>query len=263
MVVGYDGTAYHGWQMQRDDRSVEEELTRAAAQILDCSEDDVKVQGASRTDSGVHALGQVAHLAFDIDRTRRTWDFVRGLNALTDDDICVLYVEPAPEGFHARHSARGKHYRYEIWNHRFPHPLRRHLAWRIPRALDIDAMRRAAESLIGEHDFEAFRAADCSAETTVRKLSRVEIIDDSPRLLVEVEGTAFLKYMVRVIVGTLVYVGAGRREPSIIDDMFATCDRGIGGKTAPPLGLTLMEVFYPDFPWEAGTPRVGGRYMGK
>lgn len=261
MVVAYDGTAYHGWQIQSEDRSVEGDLTAAAARVLDCSPDELKLQGASRTDAGVHALGQVAHLAYDVERDRTTWDIVRGLNGLTDDDICVIYVEPAPPGFHARHSARGKIYRYDIWNHRFPHPLERHRAWRVNGDLDLDAMRRAAQKLVGEHDFEAFRAADCSAETTVRELNRVEILVDGPRLTVEVEGTAFLKYMVRVIVGTLVYVGAGRLDADVVDEMFATGDRGLGGETAPPQGLRLVEVFYPTYPWEGGVPRLGGRWQ--
>ncbi|MFW5966679.1 MAG: tRNA pseudouridine(38-40) synthase TruA [Persicimonas sp.] len=259
MVVAYDGTAYHGWQIQREDRSVEEELTRAAARILDCELDQVKVQGASRTDSGVHAHGQVAHIAYDVDRERTTWDFVRGLNGLTDDDICVVFAEPAPEGFHARFSSTGKLYRYEIWNHRFPHPMRRRYAWRAGGELDFEAMRRAARMLEGTHDFAAFRGSNCSAETTERHLHRVELTRDGPRLFVEVEGDAFLQYMVRVIVGTLVYIGWGRREPQVIERMFETGDRAIGGITAPPHGLSLIEVFYPDHPWPLETPRLGAR----
>ncbi len=261
ILVAYEGTAYHGWQIQSVDRSVEGDLTQAAARILDCSLDEVKVQGASRTDSGVHALGQVAHIAYEVDRERSTWDFVRGLNALTDDDICVVYVEPVPEGFHARHSARGKIYRYEIWNHRFAHPHRHRRQWRVNGELDFEAMQQAAEKLVGEHDFEAFRAADCDAVTTVRELRRVEVSRDGPRVVIEVEGTAFLKYMVRIIVGTLVYIGAGTREPSVIDAMFETRDRALGGITAPPSGLTLVEVFYPDFPWPDGTPQLGGPWQ--
>jgi tRNA pseudouridine38-40 synthase len=261
MLVAYDGTAYHGWQIQTRDRSVEGDLTLAATQILDCGPDDVKIQGASRTDAGVHALGQVAHICYDIDRERSTWDFVRGLNGLTDDDIGVIYVEPAPEGFHARHSSRGKIYRYEIWNHRFAHPLRRNRQWRINGPLDLDAMRQAAQKLVGEHNFEAFRAADCSAETNVRELTRVDVFNDGPRIIIEVEGTAFLKYMVRIIVGTLVDVAQGQQQPEVIDQMFETHDRGLGGMTAPPQGLTLVEIFYPGFEWEGGTPTIGGRWQ--
>lgn len=261
ILVAYDGTAYHGWQIQSVDRSVEGDLTQAAVRILDCSPDDVKIQGASRTDAGVHALGQVAHIAYDLDTKRSTWDFVRGLNALTDDDICVVYCEPAPEGFHARHSARGKIYRYKVWNHRFAHPISGGQHWRINGPLDIDAMRDAAQRLVGEHDFEAFRAVDCSANTTVRMLRRVEVFKDGPQLTIEVEGTAFLKYMVRIISGTLLDIGAGRLEPAVIDEMLRTGDRGRGGITAPAQGLTLVEIFYPDYPWPGGTPRLGGPWQ--
>jgi tRNA pseudouridine38-40 synthase len=263
MLVAYDGTAYHGWQIQTRDRSVEGDLTLAASKILDCQVDEVKVQGASRTDAGVHALGQVAQISYDIERPRSTWDFSRGLNGLTEDDINVVYVEPAPEGFHARHSSRGKIYRYEIWNHRFTHPLRRDRQWRINAPLDLTAMRAAARKLVGKHDFEAFRAADCSAETSVRELTRVDIYHDNPRIIIEVEGTAFLKYMVRVIVGTLVKVAEGQRPPEVIDQMFETHDRSLGGMTAPPQGLTLVEIFYPDFQWTRGAPKIGGRWMPK
>ena len=261
IVVAYDGTAYHGWQIQPEDRTVEGELTQAAATILDCSEDEVKIQGASRTDAGVHALAQVAHIAYDFDTRRTVWDFVRGLNGLTDDDICVVYGDEAPEGFHARHSARGKLYRYHLWNHRFPHPLERNRTWQIGASFRPDDMREAAQKLVGEHDFEAFRAADCGSPDTIRELSRVEVIDQGARISIEVEGTAFLKYMVRVIVGTLVYVGTGRRQPSIIDQMFQTRDRAIGGETAPSHGLELVKVHYPDFPFDGGTPQLGEPYL--
>jgi tRNA pseudouridine38-40 synthase len=261
LLVAYDGSAYHGWQIQQNARSVEGDLTKAAACLLNCGPEQVKIQGASRTDAGVHALGQVAHISYDIDKPLEPWDFVRALNALTDDDICVVFVEHAPPDFHARHSARGKIYRYEIWNHRFPHPMLRNRAWQVSAALDVDAMRRAAEKLVGEHDFASFRATDCSSETTVRVLNRVEIVEEGPRIRVEVEGTAFLKYMVRIIVGTLVHVGTGRQPPEVIDEMLAGCRRSLGGQTAPPQGLTLVEIFYPDFPWPGGTPELGGRWQ--
>jgi len=259
ILVAYDGSAYHGWQIQSNARSVEGELTKAAMRVLNCGADEVKIQGASRTDAGVHALGQVAHIAYDLDKNLTAWDFVRGLNALTEDDICVVFGDIAPPGFHARHSARGKIYHYDIWNHRFEHPLLRQRIWQACGELDLDAMREAAQKLVGEHDFAAFRAGDCSAETTVRALQRVEIFDDGPHLRVEVEGSAFLKYMVRILVGTLVHIGAGQRPPEVIDEMFASGDRTLGGQTAPPQGLRLVEVFYPDFPWPGEqTPTLGG-----
>lgn len=258
ILVAYDGTAYHGWQIQSNARSVEGDLTKAAMRILNCAADEVKIQGASRTDAGVHALGQVAHIAYDVDKALTPWDFVRALNALTDEDICVVYGDSAPPGFHARHSARGKIYQYDIWHHRFNHPLLRDRVWQVCGELDLDAMRQAATYLVGEHDFSAFRGKNCSAETTVRALSRVEIIAEDQRIRVEVEGTAFLKYMVRIIVGTLVHIGSGQAAPEVIKEMFATGERQLGGPTAPPQGLRLVEIFYPDHPWPGGTPQLGG-----
>lgn len=261
ILVAYDGTAYHGWQIQSNARSVEGDLTKAAMRVLNCSAEQVKIQGASRTDSGVHALGQVAHIAYDLDKNLAPWDFVRGLNALTDDDICVVFGQVAPPKFHARHSARGKIYHFDIWNHRFDHPLQRNRVWQVCGKLNIDAMRQAAQKLVGEHDFRAFRAMDCSSPTTIRKLRRVDIFDDGPRIRIEVEGTAFLKYMVRILVGTLVHISAGQRHPDVIDEMFKSGDRRLGGQTAPPQGLKLIEVFYPDFPWPGPTPKLGGPWQ--
>lgn len=258
MLVAYDGGAYHGWQIQPDVRTVEGELAQAARRMLNCGLEACKVQGASRTDAGVHALGQVAHLAYDVPSSLQAWDFVRGLNALTDPDICVVYAEPAPAGFHARHSARGKIYHYEIWNHRFVHPLLRDRTWQVSAPLDIEKMRAAGQKLVGEHDFAAFRAADCCQEGTVREMYRVEVFQDGAHVRVEVEGSAFLKNMVRIIAGTLVAVGCGQVRLDDIDTMLATGQRPLGGPTAPPQGLTLVEIFYPDFPWPHGTPQPGG-----
>ena len=257
--VAYDGSSYHGWQTQPDVRTVEGELTRAAAQILAEPAEEVKVQGASRTDAGVHAFGQVAHLVCD--KERSLWEFVRGLNALTPNDICVNRVEPAAQGFHARHSAGGKVYRYEIWKHRFDHPFKRRRTWRIAYHLDTDRMRRAAERMVGTHDFEAFRAADCASPTSERTMRRVDIEEDDRYVTITVEGDAFLKYMVRVMVGTLVEIGAGQSPPTLIDDLFASGNRHHAGVTAPARGLTLLQVHYPDFPWQSEPPSIGGQYL--
>ncbi|RAL22247.1 tRNA pseudouridine(38-40) synthase TruA [Lujinxingia litoralis] len=257
--IVYRGSAYHGWQIQPRDRTVEGELTRAVQTVLGL-EAPVKVQGASRTDSGVHALGQVAH--FDHESPRKLWDFVRALNALTDDDICVTRAEEAAEGFHARHSARGKIYRYRIWNHRFNHPFLGDRVWQMGSQLDLERMRQAAAKLVGTHDFEGFRTTGCDSPTTVRKMRRVEVHTRGPSMIeVEVEGTAFLKHMVRIMVGTLVDIGAGRMELSRIDEVFESGERRRAGQTAPACGLTLERVFYPDFPWAEPAPELGGAYL--
>ncbi len=254
LQIAYHGAAYCGWQIQPRDRTVEGELTRAVTKILDAAE-PVKVQGASRTDSGVHALGQVAH--FRHHSGRSLWDFARGLNALTADDICVVRVEEAPDEFHARHSARGKIYRYRIWNHRFVHPFLREQSWQVGQSLDLQAMREGAALLVGEHDFRGFRAADCESETTVRRMDRVEVSRSGAMVEVVVQGEAFLKYMVRVMVGTLVDVGAGRIPVRQVGEAVESGDRQRAGQTAPARGLTLEEVFYPGFPWVGEAPRLG------
>ncbi len=256
MQVAYDGRAYHGWQIQPEDRTVEGVLTRAVTRILNADE-PVKVQGASRTDSGVHARGQVAHFYHDTDRT--PWELTRGLNGLTDDDICVVRLEEADQEFHARHSARGKIYRYRIWNHRFPHPFLRGRAWHIRRDLDVEAMQRASELLVGRHDFAGFRSTNCASPTTVRTMDRVEVRPQGDRFVeIIVQGEAFLQYMVRIMSGTLVDIGMGRLEASAIEKAFRTKDRRDAGMTAPAHGLELVEVFYPDFDWRGDKPTLGG-----
>ena len=258
LQIAYDGTAYHGWQIQPEDRTVEGELTRAATKILNADE-PVKVQGASRTDAGVHAIGQVAH--FRHQSGRSCWDFARGLNALTGKDIAVLRVEEALPTFHARHSARGKIYRYRIWNHRFDHPFLRDRIWRVGPALEVERMEAAAKSFVGTHDFRGFRAADCESESTLRGIQRVEVGAEGALIEVVVQGDAFLKYMVRIMVGTLVDIGAGVLPVERIAEVLESGDRRAGGQTAPARGLTLEEVFYPDFPWEGEPPKLGGVYL--
>lgn len=264
LAVAYDGTAYHGWQIQPDVPTVEGALQRAAARMLDRPLTEVKVQGASRTDAGVHALGQVCHVSYE-EREREPWDFVRALNAMTDDDITVIRAEAVDPSFHARHAARGKQYRYRIWNHRFAHPLQRLRCWQVPHRLDLDAVARAAAGLLGTHDFSAFRASDCQATTTVRTLTRVELVaapghQGRPMFDLMVEGDRFLKNMVRIIAGTLVDVGRGQLSADDIAPLLQSGERSRGGQTAPPQGLTLMRVDYPDYPWRQA-PEVGGPWL--
>ena len=255
LQIAYHGAAYHGWQIQPSVSTVEGALTDAIARLLNVDAQTIKLQGASRTDAGVHAFGQTAHLDHDSDRS--LWDFTRGLNALTPDDITVTRVEEVSPEFHARHSARGKIYGYRIWNHRFIHPMLQDRAWNMRQRLDLDAMREACSRLIGAHDFAAFRAMDCQAETTIRELTRVAIEQDGAELMLWVEGTAFLKYMVRVITGTLVKIGVGRAKPELIDELFLSGDRRKAGQTAPPQGLTLYKIHYPEFPWGDPEPSLG------
>ncbi len=261
MQVAYDGSAYHGWQIQSRDRSVEEALTKALMRILNADE-PVKVQGASRTDSGVHSLGQVAHFRHDTDRT--PWELIRGLNGLTDDDICVMRLEEASDDFHARFSAEGKIYRYRVWNHRFPHPFLKGRAWHIRRDLDVEAMQAASELFLGHHDFAGFRSSNCSSGRTERTVDRVEVRRQG-KCFVEiiVQGQAFLQYMVRIMSGTLVEIGMGRLDASAIEKALESGNRSDAGLTAPSRGLELVEVFYPDFEWKGDKPTLGGAILAE
>jgi len=239
ILIEYDGTDFAGWQRQPGQRTVQAELEEAIAQMTG---ETVLVRGAGRTDAGVHARGQVANFALEANIP--TIGLLRGLNSLLPPDVALLDVAEAPADFDARFSARGKLYRYELWNHLVRSPLRARTSWHCRGAIELDVMRAAASALVGQHDFRAFRAADCERRTTVRVVRRLDVTRAGELLSFEVEATAFLKNMVRILVGTLVDVGRGRLAPDIVPAMLATGDRTIGGVTAPPQGLTLMRVDY-------------------
>lgn len=236
LVVEYDGTTLCGWQRQLNGPTVQGHLEAALATLLQHA---APVTGASRTDAGVHARGQVA--TFWTERTIPLHGIRRGTNNLLPDAIAIREASEAPDGFHARFSASGKHYRYTILARPDRSPRWRDRAWHHALPLDRDAMRAAAALLVGRHDFSALRAANCHARTTIREIRRLEVLDD---LTVVVEATAFLKHMVRNIVGTLVEVGHGRRAPGSIASLLESRDRTLAGPTAPPHGLVLDEVFY-------------------
>jgi tRNA pseudouridine38-40 synthase len=239
LTVEYDGAAFVGWQVQAEGRTVQGVLEAAAFGL--CGE-AVRLTGAGRTDAGVHARGQVASLVAARSLPLRAW--TAGLNALLPDDVACLRAEEAPEGFDARRWARGKRYVYSIVRTPLRRPLSRGRAWQIRRALDVEAMRRAAEPLLGTHDFSSFRAADCPAEHAVRELRRLEVLEEGSEVRLVVEATAFLKHMVRNLAGTLVEVGHGRRGADSLAALLAARDRRLAGPTAPPHGLVLDEVFY-------------------
>ncbi len=239
LTVEYDGTDFHGWQIQPAVRTVQGELARAALRMTG---EDVGLRGASRTDAGVHALGQVAHLTTS--SAIPAHRFAAGLTALTGDDLAVVEsVEAAPD-FSARHDARGKTYRYLVWNRRHASPLRRRTSWHLSSPLDVRAMRLGAEHLVGEHDFAAFRASSDDAPTTVRRVTGLEITAGGGEITFTVEGTAFLQHMVRIMVGTLVRVGQGKLEPAEVGRIRDSLDRRRAGMTAPAHGLCLVAVHY-------------------
>jgi tRNA pseudouridine38-40 synthase len=244
LTLSYDGTDFSGFQRQANARSVQAELEGVLADIEGAH---VTVAGAGRTDSGVHALGQVA--SFKLTSAIGERDLFRALNAKLPEDVRVLSAEVAAPGFNARFSARSKMYRYRISNTRVMSPFQRRFAWHISRNLDLAAMKEAARELLGLHDFASFQAKGGKIRSTTRTMTRSEWAEEplagGERLLVfEIAGTGFLKYMVRAVVGTLVEVGDGRRSPSSIRDLLDSRNRAAAGPTAPPAGLYLVRVDY-------------------
>jgi tRNA pseudouridine38-40 synthase len=248
LTLEYDGSGFAGWQVQAGGvRTLQGELEAA---ILRVTKQRVRVHGASRTDAGVHAEGQVANVRLETALDARA--LARALNALLPLDVAVVSAAPAPEDFHARHHARGKLYRYQIWNGRRPSPLRAARAWWVKPALDAAAMREGAAHLLGSHDFASFQAVGSEVETTIRTLRRCDVMstpvpgepDARGELAIEVEGSGFLRHMVRILAGTLVQVGAGRRDPVSLCAVLAARERARAGATAPPQGLTLVRVSY-------------------
>jgi tRNA pseudouridine38-40 synthase len=239
LVVEYDGTMLSGWQRQANAPTVQQHLEEALAQLL---QHEVTIAGASRTDAGVHALGQVA--AFETERSIPLHGIRRGLNSMLPDTIAVRSAEEVPLEFHPRFGATGKHYRYTIHRAADRSPLLRERAWHHAETLDVARMRDAARALVGEHDFAAFRAAGCTARTTVRRVDSVELTEAPDLLYIDVKGNAFLRNMVRIVVGTLADVGRSALEVGQVAEILASRDRTKAGKTAPAHGLTLVEVRY-------------------
>lgn len=239
LLLEYDGTDFHGWQIQLQARTVQAVLERAVAQLIG---ESVRVAAAGRTDAGVHASGQVA--SFRTAKVLAPETIGRALNALTPDDITVRDVAIVEDAFDPRRSARSRTYLYRVWTRRLPSPFWRRYAWHVFHPLDIGAMARAAAELLGEHDFTSFRAADCDAASPVRRVMRSDIAVEGDLVIFTIEATAFLRHMVRNIVGTLVEVGTGRRDAAGIRALLHLRDRAAAGKTAPPHGLCLTRVDY-------------------
>jgi tRNA pseudouridine38-40 synthase len=241
LVLEYDGTRYVGWQVQPNGPSIQAEVERALATLTKAPR---RVTAAGRTDAGVHARGQV--VSFPEERPLPLVAYVKGMNALLPQDVAVRSASLEGEGFDARRSARGKRYRYVIENVPTRAPLGRLQAWQLFGPLDVPAMREAATHLLGRHDFACFQASDCACEHAVRDVRRVDVLGEAGgRLDLVFEATAFVRHMIRNIVGTLVEVGQGKRAPGSMPALLASLDRRKAGPTAPPQGLCLEEVFYP------------------
>ncbi|HVO92746.1 MAG TPA: tRNA pseudouridine(38-40) synthase TruA [Terriglobales bacterium] len=239
LTLEYDGTLYHGWQIQPTDKTIQSVLERAVSTFLG---KPTCVTGSGRTDAGVHALGQVAN--FFSDKVFTPHRIRRALNALTPDDIAIKDVEIVADSFDARRDGRSRVYDYHILNRLTASPFYLNRAWHLHEPLDVEAMRRAIPCLIGEHDFSSFRAAGCEAGHPVRKVYRTSLNQRDELLIYTIEATAFLRHMVRNIVGTLVEVGRGARTAESFNELLKMRDRTKAGPTAPPHGLFLVEVKY-------------------
>ncbi len=239
ITLEYDGTNYHGWQIQPGLVTVQGVLEACLGRLAGAA---VPVRGAGRTDAGVHALGQVA--SCDIETAHSDAIIERALNGLLPKDIAVRRVETAPPHFDARWSALGKTYRYTVLRRAVRSPFLAQRALHVPVALDLDAMRAASAAFVGTHDFSAFRAGTCGAASPIRTVAQAEWRPDGDCWHFEITGNAFLQHMVRIIVGTLLEVGRRRRTPADVAAILALRDRRQAGKTVAPHGLTLVEVSY-------------------
>ncbi len=239
LIIEYDGTNYAGWQVQPNGLAVQQVLEKALARVIGAP---VRLHSSGRTDAGVHARRMIA--TFRTETTIPLRAFSDGLNTFLPLDIAVQEAEEVPVDFNPRRDAKGKHYRYTILNAPRRLPLVRLHTWHVREKLDLDAMRRAASHLVGEHDFAAFRASGCAAETTVRRIDALEIGREGDLINIDVTGSGFLRNMVRIIVGTLVEAGLGKRSPDTISSLLQAPDRGAAGMTAPAHGLCLVDVFY-------------------
>ena len=241
LILEYDGTDFAGWQLQPNGRSVQEVVERALAELLG---EPVRLHSAGRTDAGVHACAMPAHFATGRDLPLRA--FRDGLNRLLPADVAVYAAYEMPDTFHARFGARAKWYRYTIDRRPIRSPLAGRRSWQVREALDLAVMQEAAALLVGEHDFAAFRASGCAAKTTVRRLDAIGLSEDGTFLHIDVRGSGFLRNMVRMLVGTLVEIGKGKRPATDMPRLLARQPGLRAGATAPPHGLCLMSVDYPE-----------------
>jgi tRNA pseudouridine38-40 synthase len=243
LTIAYDGTGYAGWQLQKNAVTVQQRMEEALQQLFPGVE---RVHSSSRTDTGVHAMGMVAHV--DIPRAEFKMDdrqLLLAVNTFLPEDIRVSAARRVKAGFHARFDAKGKQYRYVIWNHPAMNPLLRNRAWQVAVPLDIDRMQRAAKLFIGKKDFKSFASTrEYEMQSTVRRVTGCKVYCRGSELTVVIEGEGFLYKMCRGIVGTLVRVGEGKLTQKGIREIFRQRDRRVAGMNAPACGLVLCKVLY-------------------
>ena len=240
ITIEYDGTRYHGWQRQKNDRTIQAEIEKA---ILKVTGRQVALTGSGRTDAGVHAYAQVAN--FKCETRLDGQALLGGLNSLTDDDIVVTECREVEESFHARYDVKSKTYVYKILNRPTPAAIGRQYAWHVRKKLNRETMRAAISHLIGSHDFKAFEGSGSPRSHTTRQVFKADLIDGQDGVLAfEIEAEGFLRFMVRNIVGTLVDVGLGKTSPDEFEYILNSRDRSLAGATAPAHGLFLKNVMY-------------------
>jgi tRNA pseudouridine38-40 synthase len=260
LTVAYDGRAYAGWQIQPDKPTVQGTIEITWHKL---TQESVSITAAGRTDAGVHALGQVVGVSTETRLSND--DLLRGMNALLPDDIAVVAIDDACEGFHATYQALAKRYRYHIHNARAPSVFERHYAWHFPHPLDAAAMHSAGQGLVGRHDFSSFESAGSERPDSIRTITELSVargghigvflqnsifsvteshVPSSDHITIDVAGDGFLYNMVRAIVGTLVEVGRGTRDTNWPGEVLSARDRRRAGQTAPPHGLFLVQVDY-------------------
>ena len=239
--IEYNGANLYGWQRQKEVPSVQEYLEKALSRIADSP---IEIQCAGRTDAGVHATGQVVH--FDTDKTRDMAAWTLGMNANLPDEIAVKWVKEVPESFHARFSATARRYRYVIYNHRLRPGILGSGVTHYHFELDAEKMHRAAQCLVGEHDFTSFRAALCQSRSPFRKLTHIRVYRQQQYVIIDVQANAFVHHMVRNITGSLLEIGCGKQDEDWMQHLLLQKDRTQAAATAKPNGLYLVDVTYPE-----------------
>lgn len=240
MVLQYEGTRYQGWQRQEStENTIQGKLELLLSKM--CGK-KVEIQGSGRTDAGVHAKGQVANVHLDTDMTAD--EILAYMNQYLPEDIGVISVEEVPERFHSRLNAKGKIYCYQVINDNLPHVFARRYAYKYPEKLDISAMEKAAGLLCGTHDFAAFTSTKKSKKSTVRTIDGIRITKKDGLLQFTFSGNGFLFHMVRILMGTLLEVGSGKKTPEDVEKILSAGKRELAGPLVPALGLTLVEVRY-------------------
>ena len=249
LTVEYDGTGFYGWQKQNDFVSVQEVIEQAISKVFNSAE-TIELYGAGRTDTGVHATGQVAHFEIFNEKLISVWQnniakLADAINFyLLNQAIVIIKSEIVSDDFHARFSAKMRHYKYLIYNRRVRSVIYTNRAWHVPQHLDISAMHEASQYFLGTHNLNAFRSLHCNAQNPVRTISNIKVYRDSDFVIMEISARSFLHNQVRITIGTLKQIGEHKYLPEHIKDLLEKQDRRVAGVTAPPYGLYLTGVDY-------------------